>query len=262
MDKQLTYFNGLKHGIPICFAYIAVSFTFGLVAVNYGLPAWLATLISATNLTSAGQFAGINMMAVAAGYFEVAMAVFIINSRYMLMSLSISQQLDGKYGTVKIMIMSVFVTDEIFAIASTQKEKLNFKYFLGLATTPYIGWVIGTLLGALVNNLLPASLQNAMGIALYCMFIAIITPPAMRSKSIAFCIFLAVGFSCMLHFIPGLNTISIGFRVIIASVLAALITAAIFPVKEKNEPAPTADVAPPTADTPPTAEINDGGDEL
>lgn len=234
MEKELRYLDGLKDGLPICFAYLAVSFTFGLVTVKSGISAWVATLISATNLTSAGQFAGVNMMLALSGYFEIALAVFVINSRYMLMSLSISQQLDGSVGTLKRLFMSCFVTDEIFALASVQKRNLNFKYFVGLATTPYFGWAIGTLLGGLVNDLLPERLQVAMGIALYCMFIAIIVPPAIKSFAVVVAIGLATAFSCVLYYVPVLNEISVGFRVIISSVLSACITAGIFPVYDDD----------------------------
>ncbi len=236
MERTLTYSDGIRHGLPVCFAYIAVSFTFGISAVKSNLPVWLVTIISGTNLTSAGQFAGINLIALGAGFFEIALALLVINSRYMLMSLSISQQLDRTVGTGKRLIMSFFITDEIFAIASTQKDKLNFRYFLGLATTPYFGWTIGTLLGACINSLLPASLQNAMGIALYCMFIAIIIPPAKKEKPIILCLALSIALSCILEFVPFLkNGISFGFRVIIASVLASGITALAFPIKEEKE---------------------------
>lgn len=234
MEKNLRYIDGLKDGLPICLAYLAVSFTFGLVTVKSGISVWIATLISATNLTSAGQFAGVEMMLALAGYFEIALAVFVINSRYMLMSLSISQQLDGSVGTLKRLFMSCFVTDEIFALASIQKRNLNFKYFVGLATTPYFGWAIGTLLGGLVNDLLPERLQVAMGIALYCMFIAIIVPPARKSFAVIVAIGLATAFSCTLYYVPVLNQISVGFRVIIASVLSACITAGLFPVYDDD----------------------------
>ena len=115
MDKKLTFLDGLKHGLPVCFAYIAVSFTFGLVATQNGLPVWLATVISATNLTSAGQFAGVELIISMASYVEIALAVFVINARYMLMSLSLSQQLSSDVKGFKRFIMSLFVTDEIFA---------------------------------------------------------------------------------------------------------------------------------------------------
>ena len=234
MNGKNEFICGLKNGLPICIAYIAVSFTFGLVAVKAGLPIWLATLISGTNLTSAGQFAGVNLIIEFASYFEIALAVFIINSRYMLMSLSISQQIDKNTGTLKRLFMSIFVTDEIFALASLKQDKLTFSYFVGLALLPYIGWTVGTLLGGLVNTLLPESLQNAAGIALYCMFIAIIIPPAKKSKAIIFCIGLSALLSCILYYVPALNRISLGFRIIIASVIGAILTAVIFPVKQSD----------------------------
>ena len=245
MDKKLTYLDGLKQGLPICFAYIAVSFTFGLVATRNGIPVWLATLISATNLTSAGQFAGVELIIAAAGYFEIALAVFVINIRYSLMSLSLSQQLSDDVGIFKRLIMSLFITDEIFAIASTTKNRLNFPYFLGLATTPYFGWAFGTLLGGLINNVLPERLQSAMGIALYCMFIAIIIPPAKKSKPILLCISLGAIFSCLIAF--GIPNLSMGFSVIIASCLAAALTAILFPVKtNENDNTDNTSFLPPT----------------
>ena len=233
MDK-LKYSDGLKDGLTIFFAYLVVSFTFGLTAYNMGIPTFTAIIISATNLTSAGQFAGIKMISLSAGLLELGVAVLIINSRYFLMSLSLSQSLTERTGTLKRLFMSFFVTDEIFAVANHRKERLSFKYFIGLATTPYFGWVIGTLLGALTQSLLPASLQCAMGIALYCMFIAIILPPALKSKSITFCIALAVILSVIFYYVPYLNTVSFGISVIICSVLSAVITAVIFPVKKEE----------------------------
>ncbi len=235
MNKRLKYKNGILDGLPICIAYLAVSFTFGLTVTQSGLPWWLATIISGTNLTSAGQFAGVNMIVASASILELFIAVFIINSRYILMSLTLSQHLPPNTGFLKRATMSFFVTDEIYAVANVRRKKLSYTYFLGLGTMPYIGWTVGTLLGGLVNTLLPQSLQLAMGIALYCMFIAIVVPPAKNYFPIAFCIFVSTGISCLFFFTPYLNTISEGIRVIIASVLSATITALVFPRPEKSE---------------------------
>lgn len=231
--KRNDFLRGLKNGAPICLAYLAVSFTFGLLAENNGIPVWIATLISATNLTSAGQFAGLNMMILSTSLYEIAITVFVINSRYVLMGLSLSQQLETEVGTVKRIIMSLFITDEIYAVASAEGTKLSFPYYIGLATTPYLGWTIGTLTGGLVNSVLPQSLQIAANVALYCMFIAIFIPPARKSKAVLVCVAISAGLSCALYFIPGLNKISFGFRTVIATVLSAAITALIFPVKER-----------------------------
>ena len=229
--KKLTFMQGIKDGLPICFAYLAVSFTFGLQAVQNGLNIFWATLISATNITSAGQFAGLKMIQDGSYFLLVFFAVFIINSRYMLMSLSLSQNLPKEVGTKKRLIMSIFVTDEIFAVSYSKGKNVNFIYFIGLSLTPFLGWTIGTLLGGLINTLLPTSLSIAMGIALYCMFIAIIVPPATKSIPICFCIGLSIILSCTFYYVPYLNKISFGITVIICSIISSVVTALIYPIK-------------------------------
>ena len=233
--KRLSFTNGIKDGLPICFAYLAVSFTFGLSAVQEGLSVFLATLISATNITSAGQFAGLKMIVGGAFFLEVFVAVLIINSRYMLMSLSLAQNLPEDTGTLKRLAMSIFVTDEIFAVSHSKGKRVNFIYFIGLSLTPYLGWTIGTLLGGLTDSLLPESLSVAMGIALYCMFIAIIVPPAKKSKPICFCIAISIILSCLFYYTPYLNKVNFGITVIICSVVSACITAWLFPIIEEDE---------------------------
>lgn len=233
--KELTYFQGVTSGLPIGLAYLAVSFTFGLACVQSGLPVWLATTISATNLTSAGQFAAMTCIAVMGSIAEIALVTLTINLRYVLMSLSLAQQLGKKVNTLQRAVMSFFITDEIFALATLKGDKLNFKYFMGIATTPYIGWVLGTFMGSMVTQLLPQSLQNAMGIALYCMFVAIIIPPCRKSRAVTVCIGITVAFSCLFYYTPYLKELSSGFRVIICSILGAVITALIFPIKEEGK---------------------------
>ena len=153
------------------------------------------------------------------------------------MSLNISQYLPEKTGFWKRAVMSFFVTDEIFAVSNFRRNQFSVKYFLGLATTPYFGWALGTLLGGLINTLLPVSLQNAMGIALYCMFIAIIIPPAKKSLPITFCIVIATILSCLFYYVPLLNKISAGITIIIASVVSAVVTAFCPPCwKRKGHP--------------------------
>ena len=246
-QSQYTFIDGIRHGLPICFAYIAVSFTFGLIAVKGGLSVWTATAISATNLTSAGQFAGLNMILLGSGLLELFIAVFVINSRYMLMGLSLSQQLPSDVGTFSRLLMSCFVTDEIFALASQVGRQLSVRYFLGLGLTPYIGWSLGTFLGGCVNAALPEALQAAMGIALYCMFIAIIIPPAKKSQPITFCIITAVLLSCILEYVPLFKVISYGFKAVISSVLAAGLMALFFPIESAAADNELASDEPPSA---------------
>ena len=242
MERRYDFKRGVIDGLPIGLAYLAVSFSFGIYAVQKGLPYWLATILSASNITSAGQFAGVTMMAEMAAIVEIFFTVLIINARYFLMSLSLSQQLDEKTPAWKRLIMAYFITDEIFAVASMSRKNLNFKYFMGIAVLPFLGWSGGTLLGGLINNALPSSLQAALAIALYCMFIALIIPPARKSKGIVVAIAIAIIISCIFYYTPYLKDyISSGIRVIIASLVSAAITAWLFPIKldedkkEENE---------------------------
>lgn len=229
MTNIKQFLKGAKLGLPIALGYIPVSFSFGMLAVAGGIPPWAAIIMSMTNLTSAGQFAGINIIIAAGGMWEMAITTFVINLRYMLMSLSLSQKI-GKMPLPKRLITAFGITDEVFAVASTTPIKITFPLMLGLITIPYIGWVGGTVIGTFINNLLPKNLADAMGITLYAMFIAIIIPVARKNKKVFFVLIAAVGVSCAVYF--ALPMISSGWAVIIAAVIASAIGATFFPHKE------------------------------
>jgi predicted branched-subunit amino acid permease len=226
--------KGLKNGLPIGLGYFSVSFTFGMVATAQGLSTIQATLLSLANLTSAGQFAAIQLMGVNAPVFEVFLTTIIINFRYVLMSVSLSQKLDSKMKLSEKCIVAFGNTDEIYAVAQSQSEPNHFTYMLGLMTTPIIGWTLGTFLGGTFNSLLPASLQSAFSIALYGMFIAIILPVAKKVKTVAFTILISVVLSSLFAYIPFFNFISGGFSIILCTIIASAISASLFPV-EVNE---------------------------
>ena len=151
------------------------------------------------------------------------------------MSLSLSQRID-KSMTLKERLITAFgITDETFAVSSMEPDVLTYSYLLGLIIGPIIGWSSGTLLGALISATLPASLSSAMGIALYGMFIAIIIPPAKKSKPVAYVILISVAIACILRYIPLFKFISAGFRVIIATILGAGIGAMLFPIEDSSK---------------------------
>ena len=226
--------RGIRHGIPIALGYVSVSFAFGMKAVASGLTVIQAVLISMTNLTSAGQVAALPLMAGGAALTEMALTQLTINLRYALMSLSLSRKLDGTMGTLQRMIFSFANTDEIFAVASSQPGKVGKAYLYGLIITPWFGWSLGTLLGAAAGTLLPEFIRNALGIALYGMFLAIILPPAREQKSVRAVVLMAVALSLCFHYVPGLKSISSGFAIIICAVAAAAAGAVLYPVKEES----------------------------
>lgn len=231
--------KGLKDGLPIGLGYLSVSFAFGVQASILGLPVLLSVLISMTNLTSAGQLAGLGIIAsantLAVAAVEIALSQLVINARYFLMSLSLTQKMDQSFTLGNRLFCSTFVTDEIFAVSSAKARPFGKTYFLGLGLLPYIGWASGTLLGAAAGNILPASITGALGIALYAMFIAIIIPPSLQSKGVLCAVAVAALLSVCSYFLPIFANLSSGLSVIITALATALVIAAIFPVKEKRE---------------------------
>lgn len=235
------FIRGIKRGFSICLGYIPVSFTFGLVAVKMGFTPAQATLISLTNMASAGQFAGIRLIEGGAAYIELIITTFVINLRYFLMSLSLSQKVNPEMPFYKRAVMAYCITDEVFALAAMEPEEVNFPFFGGLMLTPILGWTSGTLLGAIASNLLSPMMQGCMGIALYCMFIAIIIPPARKSRKVALAVVVAAVLSCIFKYVPGINTLSKvgggGWAIITAAILGAAICATIKEVKRRRKAA-------------------------
>lgn len=225
-----TFRKGLIDGLPICIGYVAVGFAFGIFAVTSGLPIYQALLISMTNVTSAGQLAAVPIMTAGGMLSELAITQFVINLRYALMSISLSQKLDGTVRLLDRFIISFVNTDEVFAVASAQREQVGRHYLYGLILTPYLGWSGGTLLGAIAGDILPAIVTSALGIAIYGMFIAIVVPAARASRATLGCVILAAAFSCAFRYISLLGSVPSGFVVIICALLAAGITALVAPI--------------------------------
>lgn len=227
------YSAGLRRGLPVGMGYFSVSFGFGAMAVSQGVRAWEAALISLTNLTSAGQFAGLTVIVAAAGLWELVLTQLIINSRYALMSLALGQRMGQEIGLLPRLVIAFFNTDEIFALAMARQEKLTVPYLLGLATLPILGWTIGTLCGGLAGSVLPAAIGTALGVMLYGMFVAIVVPAAKADWRIFIAALLAMALSCCLAWIPALARISQGLAIVVCTVAAAAVCAAAFPVDEE-----------------------------
>ena len=229
------YRTGVSRGLPVGMGYFSVSFGFGAMAVSQGLNTWEATLISLTNLTSAGQFAGLTVIVAAATLWEMILTQIIINSRYALMSLALSQRMGERIGLIPRLFIAFFNTDEIFALAMARQEPLTVPFMLGLGTLPIVGWTLGTLCGGLAGSVLPASIQAALGVMLYGMFIAIVVPPAKTDRKILVTVILALICSSLFTWAPVLKEVSAGISIVICTVVAAGVCAALLPVEEEEE---------------------------
>ncbi len=240
MAYGYTFRKGLIDGLPIGIGYLSVSFAFGIFAVASGLHIPDAVLISMTNVTSAGQLAAVPIMAGGGMLTELAASQLFINLRYALMSISLSQKLDDTVRLRHRFLIGFMVTDEVFAVASSQREAVSRRYMYGLILTPYIGWSLGTLFGAVAGDILPTVITSALGIAIYGMFVAIVLPAARASRAAAVCILLAALFSCVFYYAPALSVIPGGFVIIICAVLAAGIMALVSPIPVEQEATPNA----------------------
>lgn len=228
------YRAGVNQGLPVGMGYFSVSFGFGAMAVSQGVGAWDAALISLTNMTSAGQFAGLTVIVAAASLWEMVLTQLIINSRYALMSLALSQRMGQRIGLLPRLLIAFFNTDEIFALAMSRTEPLTLPYMLGLGTLPILGWTGGTLCGGLAGSVLPVSIRGALGVMLYGMFVAIVVPPARQEKPVLAVVTLAVVLSCLFSWTPGLKDVSAGISIVICTVAAAAVCAVLFPVADEE----------------------------
>ena len=231
--NQRDFYAGVRAGVPVCIGYFSVSFGFGAMAVSQGISLWHAVLISLMNLTSAGQFAGLTVIAAGGALAEMILTQLVINSRYALMSLALGQKLGSRAGTGGRLAAAFFNTDEVFALGMA-REAVTVSFFLGAGLIAALGWTTGTFAGAVAGALLPVSVRMALAALLYGMFIAIVVPQARQETSLFFCAALALVFSCLFAWVPGLKQVSAGLAIVIATVAAAAACAALFPVEEEE----------------------------
>lgn len=234
-ENRKWFLKGMRHGVPIGLGYFAVAFTLGITAKNIGMTPFQSALMSFTLHASAGEFAVLTVIAAGSGYLEMAVTELVINLRYLLMSCALSQKVSEKLWYPHRFFISYFITDEIFGISSTVPDKLNPWYTYGAACVASPGWVLGTFLGAVVGNILPANVASAMNVALYGMFLAIIIPPARKNKVIAVIVPVSMLASAGLTLLSDVIKLSAGMRILILTVVIAGIAAYVRPIEESGE---------------------------
>lgn len=234
MNNKKAYLSGIKDGTPIALGYFAVGFTLGIAAKAMGINAFQAGLMSFLMHASAGEFAVLTVIAGQSGYLAMILTQLVINIRYFLMSCSMSQKINPNTSLPKRLLLSYFVTDEIFGISASVKGELNPYYPLGAATVASPGWIVGTVLGALVGNILPPSLSSALSVALYGMFLAVVVPASKSDKTIAAVVAASMAGSLAFTFLPYLSAISAETRIITLTLVIASAAAIIKPVHMEN----------------------------
>lgn len=232
--QQSEWKDGLKSGIPIALGYFFVSFAFGIMGSASGLKWWESVLISMTNMTSAGQFAGVKIIEQGGSAAVLALSQLVINLRYSLMGISLAQNTEESFSGWKRALLGFGITDEIYGVSVNRKKPVSAIYFLGLASLPWLGWSLGTLAGALFGDVMPDAVTKVMGLALYGMFIAIVVPEMKQDRKVLAVAAISAAISCLIAFVPVFRSISTGTSVILCAVTASLLGAWLFPLPEEN----------------------------
>lgn len=236
----------LRDSLPIALGYFTISIAFGLYVVSSGLPPLFAILVSLTNLTSSGQFAGLRVILAGGVYAELILTVLLVNLRYILMALALGQRIPRETGLLRRMCIAFGVTDEIFAVAMRRK-RITFPYYLGLTLPPLCGWTGGTATGALLGAVVPLGLKSATGILLYAMFVAIVVPPARERGALRFVVACSGGLSLLLHFLPFTAGLAQSWKIIFSTLAAAALGAFCFPLTAERSGADAQRQDPPGA---------------
>lgn len=234
-NNRVCFRRGIRDGMPIALGYFAVAFTLGIAARNAGFSAVQAMVESLTNNASAGEYAVFSLVAAGAGYMEVAVMTLVANARYLLMSCSLSQKLAPETPLRHRMLVAFDVTDEIFGISIAYPGQLNPWYTYGAIAVAIPGWGLGTFFGVAVGNVLPPRLVSALSVGLYGMFLAIIVPPARKSRVVLALVLLSFAASFLVSRWTLLAGISSVIKTILLTVVISLAAAILFPVKNPGE---------------------------
>ncbi len=231
-SKRTLFVRGLRDGLPIGLGYLAVGFTLGIAAKRAGMTALQAALTCFLTNASAGGYAGITVIAENGTYLTMAVMILVANARYLLMSAALSQKFSTDTPLIHRFLIAYEITDEVFGVEIASPGFLRPAYVYGVFVLPLLGWGGGAYLGVVMGNLLPVSLVSALSVGLYGMFLAIIIPPARKSRIIAVLVILSMAFSWLCGVIPLVNRLSEGTRIILLTVLIAGAAALLFPRKD------------------------------
>ncbi|WP_054740241.1 AzlC family ABC transporter permease [Cellulosilyticum ruminicola] len=225
--KNQMFLRGLKKGIPVLIGFIPISLAFSVIAVQTGLTKAECIIMSIMLLAGASQLTAVNMLAVGAGSVEIIIATLIINIRHLIMSTYVMNRLEKVPKWMK-WILAFGVTDETFGIISMEEDEYCNQYFFGgLALITYGSWIGGTVLGTIIIDIIPTSICSSMSIALYAMFIGLLTPSIHKNHKVLKVVLV----SMFINYILGM-WIKSSWAIVAATLLGGIIGARILEEKE------------------------------
>lgn len=212
--------RGIAVGFPIMLGYLPIAIAYGVLAKQAGLSLVELTMMSVLVFAGASQFMGANMIAVGAGAAEIIVATFVLNFRQFVMSLSFMNRFRDIGRTWKVPL-SLGLTDETFAVSSLHtkeaREDKGALFYLALLLTAYFSWIAGSLLGGVLGEIIPETLSQSMGIALYAMFIGLLVPSVKKELKVGLIAIIAMLINVLCS-----PFMSEGWAIVIGTVLGGL----------------------------------------
>ena len=172
--------RGAKASIPIVLGFIPVGIAFAIMASEAGFKPSEAIFMSAFVFAGASEMMAVGMYKQQATVLMIVLATFMMNLRHVIMSTCVFEKTE-RVGVFKRLFLGFFVTDESFAVTTSEKGKCTFPFFASLGVVHYLAWVVGTVIGSYAAFLLPQSISVSLGISLYAMFIGLIVPGIKRN---------------------------------------------------------------------------------
>ena len=234
MTNRQAFIRGMKAGVPIALGYFAVSFSLGIAAKAVGLTPFQGFLASLLNSASAGEYALFSLIGAGASLVELVFVTIVANGRYLLMSCALGQKFSEDTPLVHRFGVGFYITDEIFSLSITTPGKLNPFINYGAIAVAVPAWSVGTALGIVAGNILPANIVSALSVALYGMFIACFVPPAKANKILLCAIPVCFLLSYLAFRMPYIGDLSEGTRAVILTVVIATVLAIAFPIKDED----------------------------
>jgi len=228
------FLEGVRDGILIGLGYLTVSFSVGIACQNAGLSPLQGAFISLLNNASAGEYAGLTVIAADSGFLEIILMMVVANARYLLMSCALSQKFDPKTAMGHRLLIGFDITDELFGLGIAQEGYLVPSYYYGAMCSSVPMWCLGTVMGIILGNNMPAKLVSAFSVTLFGMFIAIIIPAAKKDRVVFGCVAAGFALSYLSHALPVFSFMSDGAQIIVLTVLISAAAAYFFPHKDEE----------------------------
>lgn len=188
MDDSLSVETAVKDTLPTVFGYIGIGISFGIVAASAGMSVLMATLMSLIVYAGSAQFILVSLLVIGTPIVSIALSVFLVNSRMILMSMTTANFFKENSLFENILLGSL-ITDESFALSMNKLNytdgKLTFKWFNTVNVMAYLVWAVSTAVGALLGKIISDPEKLGLDFALVAMFIGLLYLQLISDKSIS-----------------------------------------------------------------------------